>query len=786
MRFPDQMCRRWHMHLPAVLCMALLGWLGQPAHALESIQLQLKYLHQFQFAGYYTALEKGYYRDAGLDVQIVEGHSGNEPLDNVLSGKSQFGVGSSSLLLARNAGKPVVVLGVIFQHSPYVLLAPQTGPTQGIHDIKGKRVMMAAQSEELIAYLKQEGIKESDITRVEHSFNPRDLIDGNVYGFSAYATNETDMLDHAGFAYQAYTPRSVGIDFYGDNLFTSEQEIAAHPQRVKAFREASIRGWQYAMAHPEEITDLILSKYSQRNTRAHLLYEARQMAALVQPVLVEMGYMNPGRWQHIGAVYSDLGMLPKNVSLKGFLYDPDPRPDLRWLYLGLAVAALLGAALWLVHVKRLNRERQSAQERIQASEERLAFALDGAGYGVWDWDIASGVVLYSERWRAMHGFTRDDVPDTVAGWEQRVHPDDIPRVKAAVQDCFSGKTDVFTNEHRALCKDGSWKWVLDRGTVVSRDAQGKPRRMVCTHADISARKEQEELLRHLNENLEQRVAERTAELVTTIDQLKQTQASLVQADKLASLGALVAGVAHELNTPIGNSLTVASTLENQTKGFAEDVAKGLTRSALDAFVSSAREGTDILMRSLHRAADLVSSFKQVAVDQTSAHRRRFDLEHTVDDILLTMGPTIRRTSHQVVTQIPAQISLESYPGPLGQVLTNMVNNALLHGFEGREQGTIRIVAEMQDMDHVKITVHDDGVGIAHDNLARVFDPFFTTKLGRGGSGLGLNIAYNLVHDALGGEIQVDSTPGQGTTFTVILPLTAPTLDAHAASASLPL
>lgn len=759
--------------------------MGPSVHALEPINLQLKYLHQFQFAGYYAALEKGYYREAGLDVTIAEGHTGDEPLTNVLAGTSQFGVGSSGLLLARQAGKPVVVLGVIFQHSPYVLLAPQTGPTQGIHDIIGKRVMLAAQSEDLVAYLKKEGISVSDFTKVEHSFNPDDLISGKVYGFSAYATNETDYLDKKGFAYQAYTPRSAGIDFYGDNLFTSEREIANHPARVKAFRQASMRGWQYAMAHPEELVDLILAKYSKRNTSDHLLYEARQMQALVQPVLVEMGYMNPGRWQHIGSVYADLGMLPKGISLAGFLYDPDPRPDLRWLYWGVAAVLLSATAAWAVHLKRLKHERERAQARIQVSEERLAFALDGAGYGVWDWDIAGGTVLYSDRWLQMHGFQREDIPERLEGWEQRVHPDDVPLIKANMLDYFAGKTDTFTAEHRALCKDGSWKWVMDRGRVVRRDAAGKPLRMVCTHADITARKEQEEQLRLMNETLESRVAERTAELQQVIDRLKQTQASLVQADKMASLGALVAGVAHELNTPIGNSLTVASTMENYVKGFETDVAKGLTRSALDNFVSSAREGTDILMRSLRRAAELVSSFKQVAVDQTSTNRRRFDLRQTVDEIMLTLGPAIRKTTHSVVIDIPADITMESYPGPLGQVLTNMVNNALFHGFEGRENGTITIAAGLESEDKVRLTVQDDGVGIPAAHLGRVFDPFFTTKLGKGGSGLGLNITYNLVHDRLGGTVQVQSQVGQGTCFTLLLPLVAPLAETQPAGVTTP-
>ncbi len=773
MVLPVQLIAHAARQLAALMALACVALMGRPALALESVNLQLKYLHQFQFSGYYTALAKGYYRDAGLDVTIAEGHTGDEPLDNVLSGASQFGVGSSGLLLARQAGKPVVALGVIFQHSPYVLLTPQTGPTQSIHDVKGQRVMLAAQSEDLVAYLKQEGIAVSDFTKVEHSFNPDDLIAGRVYGFSAYATNETDYLDKKGFAYQAYTPRSAGIDFYGDNLFTSEQEIKLHPETVKAFRQASMRGWQYAMANPEETADLILAKYSKRNSREHLLYEAHQMQALVQPVLVEMGYMNPGRWQHIGEVYASLGMLPAGVKLDGFLYNPDPHPDLRWLYWMLVVVGALAALTVWLHLKRLAGERQLAQARIQASEERLAFALDGAGYGVWDWDIAKGTVLYSDRWLEMHGFSREDIPMRLEGWEKRVHPDDVPLIKAALQDYFSGRTDTFTVEHRALCKDGSWKWVLDRGSVVSRDANGKPLRMVCTHADVTLRRQHEEMLLQLNETLESRVAERTAELVSTIDRLKLTQASLVQADKLASLGALVAGVAHELNTPIGNSLTVASTMENYVKGFETDVAKGLTRSALDAFVMSAREGTDILMRSLRRAAELVSSFKQVAVDQTSTNRRCFDLRQTVDEIMLTVGPSIRKTSHHVVIHIAPDIMMESYPGPLGQVLTNMINNALFHGFEGREKGTVTIAAQLLGHDQVQLSVQDDGVGISEVNLGRVFDPFFTTKLGQGGSGLGLNITYNLVHDSMGGSIKVSSQLGHGSCFTLLLPLVAP-------------
>jgi signal transduction histidine kinase len=297
--------------------------------------------------------------------------------------------------------------------------------------------------------------------------------------------------------------------------------------------------------------------------------------------------------------------------------------------------------------------------------------------------------------------------------------------------------------------------------------------LILTYEDITAKHQYEANILALNASLEQRVASRTQELSSALERLTAAQTELVRTEKMAALGSLVAGIAHELNTPIGNSLTVASTLQDESKAFVEDMNKGLTRSRLGEYVATIQYGSGILMRGLRHAADLVSSFKQVAVDQTSVNRRRFDLRETVQEILLTMGPAIRKTNHSIECTIENGISLESFPGPFGQVLTNLVNNALLHAFEAGRSGKITIAATRQGTDRVEITVQDNGCGIPAANLSRVFDPFFTTKLGKGGSGLGLNIVYNLVHEALGGTITVTSTAGAGACFTVSIPLTAP-------------
>lgn len=296
----------------------------------------------------------------------------------------------------------------------------------------------------------------------------------------------------------------------------------------------------------------------------------------------------------------------------------------------------------------------------------------------------------------------------------------------------------------------------------------------------------------LAHTLELRVAERTAhleqanaELATTLKTLQRAQHELVQSEKLASLGSLVAGVAHELNTPIGNAVTAASSLSHTVEVFAGQAReKTMQRSTITEFVSASTEMADLLLRSTQRAADLVSSFKRVAVDRTSEHRRPFDLRGVVDELLLTLGPTLKRSPWRIDVQVAAGIAMDSYPGPLEQVLSNLILNASKHAFAGRGSGTITVGAQVFSFEEgrastepwVRLQVVDDGCGMEPEVMRRIFEPFFTTKLGQGGSGLGLSIAHTIVGTVLGGSLSVESSPGRGAVFTVEMPCTAP---AHA-------
>ncbi|MGJ9419586.1 two-component regulator propeller domain-containing protein [Massilia sp. CMS3.1] len=255
-------------------------------------------------------------------------------------------------------------------------------------------------------------------------------------------------------------------------------------------------------------------------------------------------------------------------------------------------------------------------------------------------------------------------------------------------------------------------------------------------------------------------------------QLKDVQGQLAAQEKLASLGSLVAGVAHELNTPIGNSLLMASTLHEKTSAIAQALeTSALRRSELSSYVGAAGEASELIVRSLHQAAELVNSFRQVSVDQASAQRRCFDLAQACQEIAATLMNKVRLAGHTLELAVPGAIAMDSYPGPFGQVLINFVNNALLHAFDG-PGGSMRLSAELRGEDWVRIAFADDGRGISPLHLARVFDPFFTTRMGQGGTGLGLNIAHTIATSLLGGTIRVESEPGGGTVFILELPLRA--------------
>src|SRR4051812_4253920 len=277
-----------------------------------------------------------------------------------------------------------------------------------------------------------------------------------------------------------------------------------------------------------------------------------------------------------------------------------------------------------------------------------------------------------------------------------------------------------------------------------------------------------------NTRLFTELQERTRQLSQSLDDLRAAQGSLVQTEKLAALGRLVAGVAHEINTPVGTSLTVASAFINKTNRFAVDVINGaLRRSTLTEFIASTREAASQIMTNLGNAVDLIQSFKQVAADRNVSDRRRFDLGEVTEQVVRGLRFGLRGQNVTVTVDCAPDLVMNSYPGPYGQVLTNLVLNAAAHAFPNGAGGAVHIAAQASGKNHVEVLFSDDGCGMSPEIRRQVFDPFFTTRRDQGNTGLGLHIVHNIVTNRLGGRIQLETKPGAGTKIQIVMPREAP-------------
>lgn len=458
------------------LCRSLAGLLllfqGTLLWAQTPVTLQLKWSHGFQFAGYYAAQEKGYYKSAGLDVRFLEATPRTDVLGEVLSGRADFGVGMSGLLLARKAGQPVVVLAAVFQHSPLVFLTRRDSAVRSMADLAGRKVMIERGSDELLAYLRREQVLVDSLRQVEHSFDINDLVEGRVDAMSAYSSVEPYQLERVGVAYRMFTPRSGGVDFYGDNLFTTEHQLHQRPELVRAFRQASLKGWRYAMEHPEEIAALIQTRYAPDQSLDFLLFEAREMMPLIQSDLVEVGYMSPARWQQIADVYGDMGMLPRQFDFSGFLFTDDGKADLEGLrlYLGAALAAIVLVAGVAAYIHRINRrlvvsvaESRRAVEDLHASELKYRLLTESMKDVAWIADPDSLRYTYvSPSIEGLRGYTAAELIGTTIDLsfqaQERGALRNLVRQRARAFRADPDNRQFYTDIFEQPCKDGSTVW----------------------------------------------------------------------------------------------------------------------------------------------------------------------------------------------------------------------------------------------------------------------------------------------------------------------------------------
>lgn len=710
------------------LVMLCLGapWANATTPRLEPVRVQLKWKHQFQFAGYYAAMLQGFYREAGLEVRLQEATPGRDPAEAVLAGEAEFGVGTSELLLLRAQGRPVVVLATIYQHSPLVLLAlgDATGlDLQALHD---RPMMVEPQSAELFAYFRDEGLDPARLKIVHHTFAVDDLLSGRVAAMTGYLTDEPFTLQRAGIAYTMLSPRAGGIDFYGDNLFTTEAHLAQAPEQVRAFRDATLRGWEYALERPEEIIDHILT-LTGRKSREHLLFEAEKTRQLMHPGVIEVGHMNPGRWRHIADTYATFGMVPEGFDLDGFLYDPDPRPNLRPLYWALVLTgiAALAAFGWITPLVRLNR-------RLRRGERQYRELAENAPFPVAISDFETGSILFVNR-----------------RCERLLGEDEDRLLRRRAIEFYARAED-----RARLLEDLVAGGAAAPREVELRDATGRSRWTLLSAGRIE-------------------FGGRTALVVAfqDIDALRAAQDELRAARDVAehanqARNRYLAAMSHEIRTPLNGVLGLSEIMlgdEELDADHAQNLAH--IKSAASALVCLVNELLD---------------WSQLEAGAMRLETAPVVLEEILNPLAgLFRAATEARGIELVVELDPAlPAAVQTDPLRLRQILSNLLSNAVKFTATGRV--TLRAqpapACEGAEMSRIHISVIDTGPGIAPEAQAKLFAPYVQAdaSIARrfGGSGLGLSISRSLAH-LLGGDLTLRSREGEGSVFTLELPNRAP-------------
>ncbi|NVO12122.1 MAG: ABC transporter substrate-binding protein [Bacteroidales bacterium] len=325
----------------------------------EKVVLQLKWKNQFQFAGYYAALEKGYYKEVGLNVEIREANESTSATNEVLNGDAQYGIANSELVMYYMEGKPLVVLACIMQNSPSALLVRSSSNIFSPKDLAGKSIEIDKDKSgiDIFTMLSKEGINVNQINIKSVTFSLNNLLANKIDALAVYTTNEPFFLDKFGIPYRLIYPRDYGINFYSECLFTSKEEVDDHPDRVRNFRTASIKGWKYALENPEEIINIIQSKYQSIKTAEYLLRESEQIRKLINPEFIEVGHSNKERWLNIVEILSQQGFINHYKDIDEFLYNPyESKEPISNLVLEIIVAGLaIGLALLTYYIIKLRK-----------------------------------------------------------------------------------------------------------------------------------------------------------------------------------------------------------------------------------------------------------------------------------------------------------------------------------------------------------------------------------------------------------------------------------------------
>ena len=742
------------------------------------IRLQLRWHHQFQFAGYYAAEKQGFFEDAGLRVELVEGGEGLDAVQEVLNGRAEFGVGNAELLLHYLEGAPLVALAPIFQHSPLALMSRRDAQIRHPKDLVGKKVKMllSPRDAELMAMFQREGIPMDAVDVVQGWVTPEDYFDPTLTAVTAYVTNEPYYLQSRGVSVGFLRPATYGIDFYGDTLFTRREVLEKNPKMVRRFRDVCIRGWKYAQAHPREIIQLILDDYGASKSYDHLNYEAETIRGLISSEIVEIGYMNPGRWRHIADTFVGLGMAKPGVSLDEFLYDPEPHPPVwlgrvGWIVVGLAVFGFLTVLVLMAFNQRLSQkvdertrsltrvnfqlqeeveERRRAQADLtrlrEAQEERIrerTLELETINRKLREevsqrreteqalresraerqaiLDGISSLLVFLDRRRRIRWANRSAAAFFGFPAEEMVGMDcrTLWGAPSATCQCCPTNEALLT-------------WSRTRGTIRTPDGRTWEKRAEPVLDDNGR------LMGIL-------------EISDDVTDRERMASHLRQVRQMEAVGELAAGLTHEINNALFGVTGHVELLRQSDP----------TPAEIQRHTGQVLESADRMIRLTERMLAFSSG-------------GRFELKPL--RLNRFVERFLEREKRNLRSDIEWEISLSADPDravghveQLGRAFAAVLANAeeaVSAGGRFVVQSWNRSVADGPDVmdsrsgDFVVLTVTDNGVGMAPEVQDRVFEPFFSTKFR--GRGLGLSSAFGIIRNH-GGWIDIHSEEKRGTT-----------------------
>ena len=728
------------MFLFAVLCSGSF----EAAAQKDSVTLNLKWWHQFQFAGYYAANMKGFYKAENLTINIIPGDQNHPPVQAVLKGNADFGVTGSDLILNYAKGQPVVSIGAIFQHSAYTIISSRKANINFPSDLIGKRIMASDDQGwvQLQALFLKEGIPLDSLKVIAHTWNNEDLMNGHADAMTGYISVEPDQLRQNGFQVATILPVSYGIDFYGDLLFTTQVMVQKHPRLTERFRKASFKGWEYAMAHPGEIADYILTLpgVKERNiTKASLLFEAEEMKKLILPGLVEMGHQNEGRWQHILTTYQSLGLIDKKTDLDKFIYDAGKTESNRlWrilLFTSFIALLIVGIILFYnfslhkavkhrtFELEREVKERARMQEQLQLSEERLEMSIRAAGIGIWEWNIETGNIFLSDSIAQNLGYPPGSFPTDIESYKNMVHPNDLPTLMDEMTQQMEGTLEEINLSIRLKTKRNEWKWFLMISRVLKRDLQKNALCLSGIHLNIDELKNKEIELSNLSTTLLKRNNE------------------LQQFAYITS---------HNLRSPVANLISLSRLFKKEELGEHNSVYFTKIRECISNLNETLNDVNEIL--SLHSAGE----------EKTAL----IDLEQELSAVVTSISEMVVTTRTIITTEFTVPVL--QYPK---RILHSIFLNLLTNAIKYRRQEIplyVKISSGEDEVNHI-LKIADNGMGIDLEKYGdKIFSLFQRFHSGVNGKGMGLYIIKNQI-ESLDGTIQVESAKNEGTVFTITIP-----------------